>query len=152
MGSNKEIFNNPSIPIPEVCSLVPRFRNRLLRHSMPLPGVVPSPLNCRKGCVFYNRFCEAKKRCQDAQTDLDHDSGTDKPYDCRLSSGWDKRMTEMTEQRRYLEVKNLKKYFPIYGGFLYQHQECQAWRMFPSLSRSGETIGNPLAEERLRKI
>ncbi len=125
------LFNNPLHPYTwGLLRSIPKLTEDVKRLEA-IPGVVPNPLDFPKGCKYHNRCPLADQKCFEEEPELE-DKEPDHQVRCwyyeKLLNLKQKKLEKDQENLAYqvskpdqdqslVEIKNLKKYFPVKKGF-----------------------------------
>jgi len=150
-----DIFKNPQHPYTEgLLQCLPRVDIKS-QKLMTIEGYVPGPLDYPKGCRFRNRCEYAQEICQEEPSSISCGKGF---FFCHFTPDERKEMVRWEEkksknslfekksltdfQKPLVEVDNLVKHYPIWGGILNkQIGEVRAVDGVSFSVRKGETFG-----------
>ena len=111
-SSVKEAFQAPLHPYTKgLIQAIPRMDTQRKTHLDTIEGMVPSLANMPPGCRFENRCPIAQDKCKTQAPTLDEVEETE-PFGAFSGT----RINDMA----LLEVNNLVKHFPVYGGIFYR--------------------------------
>ncbi len=125
------LFTNPLHPYTwGLLRSIPKMTEDVKRLEA-IPGVVPNPLEFPKGCKYHNRCQLADEKCFENEPDLE-----EKEPDHQVRCWYYERLLDLKKKKQekdqenlvyqvskadqsqsLVEIKNLKKYFPVKKGF-----------------------------------
>lgn len=152
----KRLFGNPEHPYTRaLLRAIPRLDDPRDRILIPIEGLPPNPAARPDYCPFYDRCeyrmdkCREQKRSELIQTEPEHYAAccltqAEKQQKAEEIAGKTKKASPHTvvKDELCLEVKSVKKYFPVYKGIMRKKVgEVKAIEDITFAVRSGETLG-----------
>lgn len=156
MTDTKRLFANPEHPYTRaLLRAIPRLDDPKDRILIPIEGLPPNPATRPEYCPFYERCeyrmekCKSMKRPQLEELAAGHFAA------CHLSEAEKRAKAEEIANKEIkkapkivvsdelcLDVKNVRKYFPIYNGLMRKKVgEVKAIEDISFYARKGETLG-----------
>ncbi len=156
MTDTKRLFANPEHPYTRaLLRAIPRLDDPKDRVLIPIEGLPPNPASRPSYCPFYDRCeyhmdkCRECSKPQLAELEIGHFAAChlteeEKAAKAReIASKETKKAPKIiAKDELCLDVKNVKKYFPIYSGLMRKNTgEVKAIEDICFYARKGETLG-----------